>query len=264
MRTMNPLLLAAPLFAALLAVPALAPAPASDPVGVYGLIDKVVLLPDEQKPTEAEIHGTFAVARGYGEYSMAPAVGYLWFSAGSKPEEAVRQWRELAKQVGTGMPIGFASRYGLVKSPVIVTPAGAQKPAAASAYDTEFGLGLHRTEGADYGTLRELRLTPKPRTPAPGGSVKVKAGRHYFDTKLRFECDNCVAKQDGLTYVFEVEINGRDRFASPPIQPGDKVTAWDTRLALDVGDQVRWSVRVAGGNTDRVPVATAHFKVEAE
>jgi hypothetical protein len=264
MRTMNPLLLAAPMFAALLAVPAIAPAPVSDPVGVYGLIDKVVLLPDEQKPTEAEIHGTFAVARGHGEYVAAPTVGCLWYKVGNKPEEAVRQWRELAKQAGTQMPIGFSSRFAQVKSPLVVTPSGAPKPAAASVYDTDFGLGLHRTDGADYGVLRELRLTPKPRTPAPSGAVKVKAGRRYLDTNVHFECDNCVAKQDGLTYVFEVEVNGRDRFASPPIQPGDKVTGWDARLGLDVGDQVRWSVRVAGGNTDRVPVATAHFKVEAE
>lgn len=263
---MNPLLAVLPLFAALLAAPAVPTAPPvpSDPVGVYGLLDKVVLLPDEQKPTQVEIHGTFTVARGFGEYHTAPTVGSLWFEVDEKADECVKQWRELGKHVGTGVPIGFGSRYAHIKVPLRVTGIGMPKPQAPAKYSSQSYLGLHRTDGADYGVLRELRLTPKPTAPAPGGVVKVKADRRYLQHKLRLECQNCVAKQDGLSYVFEVETSSGDRFASPPVKPGDKTTGWDAELALDVGDSVRWSVRVLGGNTDRVPVASASFKVEAE
>ena len=38
---------------------------ASDPIGIYALVDKVVLEPNEKNPERIQIHGAFAFAEGY-------------------------------------------------------------------------------------------------------------------------------------------------------------------------------------------------------
>jgi len=233
----------------------------SDPIGIYALVDRVVLLPDERAPTQVEIWGAFAIARGYGDYCVAPTRGYLLFKAGKDRDADVAQWRELATLAASNTPVGFSSRHHQAGVDMRVCEPGSQRPEPVT-YHADFGLS--RTGRADYGPLRELRLLPKPVAPTPGGIVKVKPGRRYLDTKIQLAVENCLADNDKLHYVFTVVTNRGDRFASELIEPGGKTTTFETSLALDVGDVVTWSAQVVGSGAQRVPIATAQFTVAAE
>ena len=235
------------------------PPPPSDPVGLYAIIDRVVLLPDAQAPIEAEIHGAFCIARGAGDYYTAPARGYVLFRAGSKPGEEVQQWRELQGLAGTRKVVGLSSRYeqGVLR----VAQPGEARPQATT---YPLGWGLQKIEGVDYGPVRELALLPKPLSPLDDSAPKVKAKEIRPARKITFTVENCSAAQNGLQYLFEVETASGDLLASPPVAPGDKTTSWTTTMALLAGDKITWRARVLGGGAERVPVARATFVVGTE
>jgi hypothetical protein len=95
------------------------PVAASDPIGVYCVVQRVVMTPDEQHPTAVQIFGACALANGGvaedGTYSPgwynAPQKGYLYYSA-PKGQEAtcLREWSDLKRVAGTGEVVGFGSR----------------------------------------------------------------------------------------------------------------------------------------------------------
>src|SRR5262245_14486293 len=56
-------------------------APASDPVGIYALVDKVVLQPKDDAPERIELWGAFSIADPKNRHAYQPAqVGYLYFT----------------------------------------------------------------------------------------------------------------------------------------------------------------------------------------
>ncbi|HEX5050664.1 MAG TPA: hypothetical protein VFZ65_02725 [Planctomycetota bacterium] len=227
--------------------------PPSDPTGVFALLDKVVLLPDDQHPTEVELHGVFAVAAGpLGDYYRAPRRGVVRFAAGKKPDDAVQQWRELAKHAGKGTVLGFSSRWELNAEqalPVRVLGPG-EAAGALPVYGT--GFGLHEVQGVEYGPVRELLLLPRC------ADVAFEAARdlRWPARRCTFTCENCLAKDADLAYVFAVDVDG-ERFASKPIPAGAGTTTWSTELVVQPGQTVSWSVHVAGGKVARAPVASA-------
>lgn len=91
---------------------------ASGPLGIYGIVEKVVFEPSEQAPERLQVWGAFAyVDGGPGEsLSVSPAKrGYLYFrmpsaAEGADPSElkAVRnEWADLKAVAGTGQAVGF-------------------------------------------------------------------------------------------------------------------------------------------------------------
>jgi hypothetical protein len=103
---------------------------ASDPVGVYAVIDKVVFVPNDTQPTAVQIVGafSFAVPRAkdgtqpkpagsFGEERLANVYtaiqrGYLYFTcAKGKEATCVNEWRDLASLAGKGEIVGFGFRY---------------------------------------------------------------------------------------------------------------------------------------------------------
>ncbi len=92
---------------------ALAPAaPASDPVGVYAVIDKVVFEPGTGAAKRVQVWGTFARAQGHGDTYTAPERGYLYFSVAPDKEDLCRrEWADLKKLAGTQECVAFGSRY---------------------------------------------------------------------------------------------------------------------------------------------------------
>jgi len=112
------------------------PVAASDPLGVYCIIDKVVLEPAE-RAERAQIWGTCALANTNDWYFQAPAKGYFYFSAPSGQEDAARaEWADLKSVAGTGQAVGFARRY----KPVGRLRPAAEKPAAPEAYPLHLGV----------------------------------------------------------------------------------------------------------------------------
>jgi len=126
-------------------------AQASDPVGVYAYIDKVVLEPSEGKPERVQIWGGFALAEGRGDTYAKAKAGYMYFTATPGEEEICRkEWNDLKAMAGKDEYVAFGARYkprGTVHS----ADAKAEKP---DAYPT--GFGLTKVKKQDYSPIKDL------------------------------------------------------------------------------------------------------------
>jgi len=122
---------------------------ASDPVGVYALVDKVVFEPNDSAPERMQIWGTFIVsAAEYGSVYGQPARGYLYFSLPSGKEQLAKtEWADLKKIAGTGQAIAFGSRYQQMKTHARVRKAS-DKPDSPDVYPT--GIGLTKLDDSNY------------------------------------------------------------------------------------------------------------------
>jgi len=93
---------------------------ASGPVGLYGIIEKVVFEPSEQAPERIQIWGAFAVVDGglaHPGVTSKPLRGYLYFKLpdGSARAAAKTEWMDLKSIAGTGQAIGFGN-WGFIGS----------------------------------------------------------------------------------------------------------------------------------------------------
>src|SRR4029450_2698334 len=88
-------------------------------IGIYAIVDKVVLEPDEANPERIRIWGTLIVPvrRSSGAHQR-PQRGYLYYSLPTGREEVVkREWLELKSVAGTGRAVGFAAFWILGSRP---------------------------------------------------------------------------------------------------------------------------------------------------
>jgi hypothetical protein len=109
------------------------PVAASDPMGVYCIVDKE----PAERADRAQIWGTCALANTNDWYFQAPAKGYFYFSAPSGQEDAARaEWADLKSVAGTGQAVGFARRY----KPVGRLRLATEKPTAPEAYPLHIGV----------------------------------------------------------------------------------------------------------------------------
>ncbi len=85
-----------------------APVRASDPMGVYCLVEKVVFEPADC-PDRAQVWGACAVALPQpGGQFKAPARGYFYYSIPTGKEDTVRaEWADLKAVAGKGEAVGF-------------------------------------------------------------------------------------------------------------------------------------------------------------
>ena len=112
------------------------PVMASDPMGVYCIVDKVVLEPAD-KADLAQVWGTCAIANTTDWYFQAPAKGYLYFSAPAGREATARaEWADLKSVAGTGQAVGFGRRYQPVGR---IRPAD-EKPGSPDPYPIHLGV----------------------------------------------------------------------------------------------------------------------------
>ena len=112
------------------------PVSASDPMGVYCVVDKVVLEPAD-KAERAQIWGTCALANTNDWYFQEPAKGYFYFAAPKGQEDRARaEWADLKSVAGTGQAVGFARRY----KPVGKIRAATEKPASPDEYPLHNGV----------------------------------------------------------------------------------------------------------------------------
>jgi hypothetical protein len=112
--------LAAPVLA--LVTLAATPSVAKDGVGVYALIDRVVFEPDPGNPERVQLWGIFRVADTFriedGKLTRITltgfqpvARGHMYFELNpDHPAETRSEWRQIARQAGTGRPIAFGAR----------------------------------------------------------------------------------------------------------------------------------------------------------
>lgn len=125
---------------------------ASDRIGVYAVIDKVVFEPNDQNPERIQIWGAFAVAtRNDRDNYDAVQRGYLYFTADGSAAMTRAEWNDLKSVAGTKRIVGFSSRFGQT----VRVRAGTDKPAAPDSYVTGVGVNTVRAN-SDYAPIKAL------------------------------------------------------------------------------------------------------------
>jgi len=125
---------------------------ASDPIGIYAIIDKVSLLPSEQSAQTIQISGVFSLAEGRGEAYSKPQHGYLFFTVDpEKPDVTRKEWADLKSIAGSGKAIGFGSRYPKKKPTVRKTDQSAKDP---DPYP--LGWGIRKITDSSYEPVKAL------------------------------------------------------------------------------------------------------------
>jgi hypothetical protein len=131
------------------------PLRASDPVGIYAVVDKVLLAPSDSRPTTAQIWGAFSLAvprakdgtqpkpaGSFGEERLANVYsavqkGYLYYTcAAGKETTCANEWHDLASLAGKGDVVGFGFRYDTLARVRKATEA----PASPDVYSTNVGV----------------------------------------------------------------------------------------------------------------------------
>ena len=129
-------------------------AQASDPVGIYALVDKVVLEPNEQKPERVQIWGAFCFAEGRGDGYSEPKRGYLYYKLNPENDNVSRkEWADLKMVAGTQQIVAFANRHkdkGDIRK-------GDDQPKAADVYPLGFGLQKVRENHWNAAPVKALR-----------------------------------------------------------------------------------------------------------
>jgi hypothetical protein len=168
------------------------PLTASGPLGIYGIVEKVVFEPDEKAAERIQVWGAFAYVDGGLDRSLAvsPAKrGFLYFTLpilmpASKAQADVirREWADLKAVAGTGQAVGFGSwgysgRFSGLRpdasasEPPHIFEAGprggeltdlrvrpvSEAPRAPAGYQTNTGLVRLAADGSHAAIVRELR-----------------------------------------------------------------------------------------------------------
>ena len=134
--------------------------PYSDPIGVYVLIDKVVLEPNQETPQRIQIWGAFALASKNDRDSYNdPIRGYLYFTCKAGRETTcVKEWTDLKAAAGTGQVIGFGGR-DIMPRPRLRK--SADQPSDPDEYPINFGLVRMRDRNPDYPPVHALKSLPR-------------------------------------------------------------------------------------------------------
>jgi hypothetical protein len=154
---------------------------ASGPVGIFGIIEKVVFEPNANAPERVQVWGAFAYVEGANQDVLQASNvtrGYLYFRlppGGAREVDAVKlEWADLARVAGTGQAVAFG-KWGYIGGfGALQTNARPNLPSVI----------LERT--GTGGTETDLRVRPvseAPRTPAAyqtnAGVVKLpETGNH--------------------------------------------------------------------------------------
>jgi hypothetical protein len=224
---------------------------ASDPVGVYAVVDRVVMAPDAANPTSIQLWGTFALTTGEhgarGDTYQPAQRGYLYYSVNNRNTRAtIAEWSDLRAAAGTGQVIGFGSRF----APPGHVRRGGEPASGPDEYPLGFGLVRLISNPLGASIQRDLLNVPAPVSPTDGD--QVRAG------PIRLAVRNVA--DSGARYVFEIVGSGSARETSLPIAAGRGQTEWTPQLRLVGGEQYTWRVWVVNGDWRGQP-AISTFRV---
>jgi hypothetical protein len=117
---------------------------ASDPIGVYAMVERVVFEPGESAPKSAQIWGAFTPSvepprptykpeQAYGDVQR----GYVYVTCpAGKASMCAAEWTDLKSVAGTSEVVGFGTRWG---SKIRVRPAS-EAPASPDIYTSNVGV----------------------------------------------------------------------------------------------------------------------------
>jgi hypothetical protein len=142
---------------------------ASDPVGVYAVVDKVIFAPTEQSPETAQIVGTFVLAEGRGDTYSKAKRGYLFFKLDpEKPDVSRKEWNDLKAVAGKHECVAFGNRWPKQKPTV---RSSEEKPRDPDVYI--LGTGVHKIRDKEYAPVKALlEAATSEARPRSGGDKK--------------------------------------------------------------------------------------------
>jgi hypothetical protein len=111
---------------------------ASDMVGVYAVVEKIVLEPGDAAPQRIQIWGAFALSDQKSGSTYGPAQrGYLYYTCpAGKERGCLNEWEDLKTVAGKDTGVGFGARY---KETGRIRKAD-EKPSSPDAYPIERGI----------------------------------------------------------------------------------------------------------------------------
>jgi type IV secretory pathway protease TraF len=134
---------------------------ASDAIGIYTLVEKVIFEPNETAPERIQIWGVFALSDAqHGDNYQAPQRGYLYYSLPRiNREAALKEWADFKRIAGTGEAVGFGGRY-LVTGRVRKASDKLENP---DVYPIQVSVGMVKMEQRQFQaeTLKKLREVQK-------------------------------------------------------------------------------------------------------
>jgi hypothetical protein len=140
---------------------------ASGPLGVYGIVEKVVVEPSEAAPERIQVWGAFAYVEGPGGQglSVSPAKrGYMYFRMDpAKTDIIKKEWADLKAIAGTGQAIGFGQWF-------YIGGFGALQP------DTRSNMPPYILEHNPSNQPTDLRVRPASEPPASAALYQTNAG----------------------------------------------------------------------------------------
>jgi hypothetical protein len=125
---------------------------ASDRVGVYAVIDKVVFEPSAANPERVQLWGAFAVAKPNDRDLYQPVQrGYLYLTAAESKSLTLAEWNDLKSLAGTKKIAAFSARFGQS----LRVRRDDEKPQSPDRYT--LGVGIQTIQpDRDYAPIREL------------------------------------------------------------------------------------------------------------
>ncbi len=111
---------------------------ASDMVGVYAVVEKVLLEPSDAAAQRVQIWGAFALSdQKSGSSYGAAQRGYLYYTCPAGQETVCRkEWKDLEAVAGKDTGVGFGARY----KPTGRIRKADEKPASPDVYPIERGV----------------------------------------------------------------------------------------------------------------------------
>ena len=105
---------------------------ASGEVGVYAIVSKVVLEPNDTAPERIQIWGAFTLVDKditTGKQTLTPQRGYMYFTlsgSASRKDVALKEWTDFKSIAGTGQAVAFGRFFyiGRFADELISRPAG--------------------------------------------------------------------------------------------------------------------------------------------
>jgi hypothetical protein len=132
---------------------------ASDRIGVYAVIEKVVLEPTEAAPERIQIWGAFALSDESSVSTYGPAQrGYLYYTCPQGKETVCRkEWADMKSLAGSATGVGFGQRH----SPTGRIRKAGEKATAPDTYPIQ--MGIVRIENASDRGAETLKVVDRIR-----------------------------------------------------------------------------------------------------
>jgi hypothetical protein len=144
------------------------PLTASGPLGIYGIVERVVMEPNEKAPERIQVWGAFAYVDGIAGEGLAVSAakrGYLYFRLPATFDAGAikKEWADLKSVAGTGQAIGFG-QWGYIGGFAGLQP------------DKRSNMPPYILEHAPANQPTDLRVRPASETPVSPALYQTNTG----------------------------------------------------------------------------------------